>query len=197
MSRKDRPAAPRPLAAETAERIGKIIEAAERAAAGVIDDAEAQARHRLEQAESEAGRLFDARLASISELADSLIAQAEAMGRQSEQLLASLDELQRGIRDAEVPDRSGAASRDGETKAGSPARSSHLSAVVPVEEERETGDGAETAERAASTAAGARLLATQMAVSGSSREEIAKRLRNGFEIEDTAPILNAILGPED
>ena len=36
-----------------------------------------------------------------------------------------------------------------------------------------------------------------MAVSGSSREEIEARLRNGFEIEDTASILDAILGPED
>jgi vacuolar-type H+-ATPase subunit H len=43
--------------------------------------------------------------------------------------------------------------------------------------------------------AGARLLATQMAVSGSSREEIAERLRSGFEIEDTDAILDAILGP--
>ncbi|MGC1166254.1 MAG: hypothetical protein WA862_09095, partial [Solirubrobacterales bacterium] len=47
------------------------------------------------------------------------------------------------------------------------------------------------------SAAGARLLATQMAVSGSSREEIEARLRNGFEIEDAASILDAILGPED
>jgi hypothetical protein len=49
--------------------------------------------------------------------------------------------------------------------------------------------------RAAS--AGARLLATQMAVSGSSREEIESRLRSGFEIEDTSEILDAILGPEE
>jgi hypothetical protein len=47
-----------------------------------------------------------------------------------------------------------------------------------------------------SAAAGARLLATQMAVSGSSREEIETRLRTGFEIEDTASILDAILGPK-
>ena len=45
--------------------------------------------------------------------------------------------------------------------------------------------------------AAARLLATQMAVSGSSREEIEMRLRNGFEIEDTGEILDAILGPEE
>jgi hypothetical protein len=36
-----------------------------------------------------------------------------------------------------------------------------------------------------------------MAVSGSSREEIAERLRNGFEIEDAEAILDAILGPEE
>ncbi|HEX4751588.1 MAG TPA: hypothetical protein VH268_01730 [Solirubrobacterales bacterium] len=46
------------------------------------------------------------------------------------------------------------------------------------------------------TPAGARLLATQMAVSGSSRDEIAARLRSGFAIADTASILDAILGPE-
>jgi vacuolar-type H+-ATPase subunit H len=47
------------------------------------------------------------------------------------------------------------------------------------------------------TPAGARLLATQMAVSGSSRTEIEARLRNGFAIEDTRAILDAILGPEN
>jgi len=45
--------------------------------------------------------------------------------------------------------------------------------------------------------AAARLLATQMAVSGSSRGEIETRLRDGFEIEDAGEILDAILGPEE
>jgi len=57
--------------------------------------------------------------------------------------------------------------------------------------------GAEPAPGPRSGAAGARLLATQMAVSGSSREEISARLRSSFEIEDTSEILDAILGPED
>jgi hypothetical protein len=47
-----------------------------------------------------------------------------------------------------------------------------------------------------SGSAGARLLATQMAVSGARREEIEARLRSGFEIADTDEILDAILGPE-
>jgi hypothetical protein len=58
---------------------------------------------------------------------------------------------------------------------------------------REEGADAPTSVGAS---AGARLLATQMAVSGSSRAEIEARLRDGFAIEDTGAILDAILGPE-
>jgi hypothetical protein len=56
--------------------------------------------------------------------------------------------------------------------------------------------GAPPAPRHSGSAA-ARLLATQMAVAGSSRQEIEMRLRNGFDIEDTNEILDAILGPEE
>lgn len=48
-----------------------------------------------------------------------------------------------------------------------------------------------------SGSAGARLLATQMAVSGAEREEIEARLHSGFDIDDTSEILDAILGPEE
>lgn len=62
---------------------------------------------------------------------------------------------------------------------------------APAEEEE-----AERREPPAGGSAAARLLATQMAVSGAGREEIELRLRNGFQIEDTSEILDAILGPE-
>ena len=71
-----------------------------------------------------------------------------------------------------------------------PRRESHLR---PVEAASDLG----SAPGPRSGSAGARLLATQMAVSGSSREEIEQRLRSGFDIEDTREILDAILGPED
>ena len=71
-----------------------------------------------------------------------------------------------------------------------PRREPHLR---PVEPEA----GSTPAPGPRSTSAGARLLATQMAVSGSSRAEIEQRLRSGFEIEDTSEILDAILGPEE
>jgi vacuolar-type H+-ATPase subunit H len=190
VSRKDRPASSQPLAAGTAERLAAIVEAAERAAVTVIDDAEEQARRHLEEARAEADRLVSDRLVSLADLTDSLVAQAESIRGQAERLLSSLEEARHRLAAEE-----GVEGADLETEGRS--RSSHLSAVAAVEEpdvEKPADAGPGTAERG--TPAGARLLATQMAVSGSSREEIEARLRNGFAIADTASILDAILGPE-
>jgi hypothetical protein len=73
-------------------------------------------------------------------------------------------------------------------EAEQPRRESHLRPVEPAPE-------APAGPRSGS--AGARLLATQMAISGASREEIERRLRSGFDIDDTDEILDAILGPEE
>lgn len=197
MRRKQQPNDARALGKDAAQRLGEIVEAAERAAASVIDDAEVEARRYLAEARAEADRLVAERIGTLSELTDSLIAQAEAIRHQSEGLIDSLLEARRILEgERERPPRA--------------ERGSHLSAVAPVAEPRlaeappsETsvplapvpaGNGASA--EPAGTPAGARLLATQMAVSGSSREEIELRLRTGFEIEDTAAILDAILGPE-
>jgi vacuolar-type H+-ATPase subunit H len=73
---------------------------------------------------------------------------------------------------------------------GGERRTGHLKPVETLEHEAD-----EAPRRSGS--AGARLLATQMAVSGADREEIEARLRSGFDIDDTSEILDAILGPED
>lgn len=184
MRGKNRPEPPKPLAGSTAERLAAIVEAAERAAVTVIDDAEAQARGRLEQAEAEAERIVAERIGSLAELTDSLLAQAEATRVQAEHLIFVLQEAKRRLGTAEA------------TGVAPLPRASHLSAVEPVQDPAEPAPTELRAGKGEGGAAGARLLATQMAVSGSSREEIEARLRNGFEIEDTAAILDAILGPE-
>lgn len=195
MSRKDRQAPPqKPLGGDTAARLAAIVEAAERAAVTVIDDAEKQAQRQLEQAREEADLLVAERLGSLAELTDSLIAQAEAIQAQSQQLLASLADAKRqiGVEGGAAPAVVGGAP--------TPIRGSHLSAVAPVtpvDAVAPVEETAASADAAAGNPAGARLLATQMAVAGNSREEIEERLRNGFEIEDTASILDAILGPEE
>jgi hypothetical protein len=78
-----------------------------------------------------------------------------------------------------------------------PGRDGDRPLLKPVESaDPEPEPTSEPAGPRRSSSAGARLLATQMAVSGASREEIEERLRRGFEIEDTSEILDAILGPE-
>lgn len=137
-------------AADAAQRLARIVDAAERAAASVIDDAEQQAQRQLDEARERADRVVAERL---RELADEL-----------------------------DPPRS-----EGR-------RTGHLK---PVETDGDDpGDRAEPLAAPRSGSAAARLLATQMAVSGADRTEIEARLRDGFEIEDASEILDAILGPE-
>jgi hypothetical protein len=188
--RKDNPQPP-PLAASTAERLAAIVEAAERAAATVIDDAEKQAQQHLQQARVEADGIVADRLASMADLTDSLVAQAAAIRDQSKQLLASLAEAKRRIA-AEGGIEIAAVEAPSE-----PVRPPHLSAVEPVAEPAAPPATELRPAGGEGNAAGARLLATQMAVSGSSRAEIEARLRNGFKIADTRAILDAILGPEN
>ena len=78
----------RALRADTAERLEAIVEAAERAAAGVIDDAEAQARRYLAQARAEADRLAEGRVEELSSLVDTLLGQAISLRRDAERLQA-------------------------------------------------------------------------------------------------------------
>ena len=185
----------RALRATTAERLEAIVEAAERAAEGVIDDAEAQARRYLAEAQTEADRLAKGRTAELSDLVETLLGQALSLRREAESLQATLEEARARIADP------------GEVASAAPAEPEEL--MEPeLEEEPEASpaprlravvfeEAPPPAGTRRSDAAGARLLATQMAISGSSREEIAHRLRSGFAIEDTDAILDAILGSED
>ncbi|HEX5990750.1 MAG TPA: hypothetical protein VFY75_11140 [Solirubrobacterales bacterium] len=177
----------RALRADTAERLEAIVEAAERAAESVIDDAEAQARRYLAQARAEADRLAEGRISGLEELIDSLLGQALSLRQEAERLQATLGEAKSLIESGAAP---APPRQEGPAEAEQP-EPPRLRAVSDGEEPQGEGEGRR------SDAAGARLLATQMAVSGSSREEIELRLRNRFEIEDADAILDAILGPEE
>jgi cell division septum initiation protein DivIVA len=186
--REDLPKKQKELRATTAERLEAIVEAAERAAESVIDDAEAQARRYLTQARAEADRITDRRMEDLSHLIDALLGQAASLQREAERMQTVLEEAKFRV-DPEQPEEvEGEAPRV--VDPDPPREAPRLRAVAQTEE------SAPAPEPVQADAAGARLLATQMAVSGSSREEIEQRLRNRFEIEDPTPILDAILGPE-
>jgi hypothetical protein len=176
----------RRLRADTAERLEAIVEAAERAAESVIDDAEAQARQYLAQARAEAERLEAGRVSGSPELIDSLLEQVLALRQDAERLQATLEEAKAkaeagGRLEPELVEQ-----LEQREERGAPRLRAVDSEEAP----------ASNPEEKRSDAAGARLLATQLAVQGSSREEIEQRLRNDFEIEDSDAILDAILGPE-
>jgi cell division septum initiation protein DivIVA len=180
----------RELRVSTAQRLEAIVEAAERAAEGVIDDAETQARRYLAQARAEADRLAANRVEEVSELVDSLLGQALALRQEAERLQATLEEARARFGGQENAEESERPFEPEEVEGREEVPAPRLRAVI-ADEERPPERGPR------SDSAGARLLATQMAISGSSREEIAHRLRNGFEIEDADAILDAILGPEE
>jgi hypothetical protein len=210
------------------ERIQVIIEAAEQAAAGIIEDADAQARRYIDASRKRADALADERVRVMADLTDTLIHQADVVKRQSDELLAALDSAR-----SELATRIGQELSAGPGPQDTPAQQSegprvpHLHPVEsgrpdlqavesPAADEPAAPEPAPAPESAppASPAPestpppppqadqpgrgasdGARLLAAQMAVAGSSREEIEGRLREEFGIEDAGPILDGILGP--
>jgi vacuolar-type H+-ATPase subunit H len=219
----DKPAKRREIEASTAARLAEIVAAAERAAKQVIDEAEEEARTRLADAHEEADRIVAARLAGLVELTDEVGAQAEALKRQAEALQQALAEAKAEIGGAEAlggsPTMGRPEAEPASRKPSSPALTvvggapgapgeplAPVDMAAPVEPpppedaglapDPEDDFDSELTLGSGGTPAGARLLATQMAVSGSSRDEIESRLRSGFAITDTRAILDAILGPE-
>jgi len=184
----DLPKDQKELRATTAERLEAIVEAAERAAESVIDDAEAQAQKHLKQARAEADRIAERRISDLSHLVDALLEQATSLQREAERMQTALEEAKFRVNPEQPEAVEGSPPPE---QPASPPEVPRLRAVTQAEER------SSAPEATPGDAAGARLLATQMAVSGSSREEIEARLRNRFEIEDTTPILDAILGPEE
>lgn len=224
MSSSDRPVRRREIEDSTAARLAEIVAAAEQAAKQVIDEAEEEARARLSDANEEAERIVAERLAGLAGLTEEIDAQAEALRRQAEALQRAIAAGRAELGGAGSLGGSASTGRresdprpDADLGARKPLGPA-LSIVGAPEEERPSGErrGGERRSDAGDatrsqddseldadapilvgTPAGARLLATQMAVSGSSRAEIEARLRNGFAITDTRAILDAILGPEN
>jgi vacuolar-type H+-ATPase subunit H len=203
----DGPASRRQIEDTTAARLAEIVAAAEQAAKGVIDEAEAEARERLADASEEADRIVAERLDRLAGLTEQLDLQAEALKRGAEALRAALAEARAEFGGAESFAGSPETRDPVPTVEPEPERPAGPSLSIvggPDPESAEPFNGSRDLEpepepdveaTVNGTPAGARLLATQMAVSGSSREEIEQRLRSGFQIADATSILDAILGP--
>jgi vacuolar-type H+-ATPase subunit H len=201
------------LIGSTTERVQTVLEAAERAAEGIIKDAEAEAERQIAESRQRAEELLRERSGLATKLSDELLERAAAIRAQSDQLIVALQratEMLEGELAATPqsgPEAPAAAEPAAASDSGSapdtsateaPPRRAGLTAVPSPESGRrgpdpsDPGVGGEGAPR--DPAKAARLLATQMAVAGSSREEIESRLRDELGIDDPGSILDAVSG---
>lgn len=201
---------PQGLGAQASEQVRALIEAAERTAAAIIKDAEAQAQTYLEEARAHTDRAVAQRSQQMSALTGDLIERTEAVKRQSNELLQVLDETRRRLDDGSKPAAAPVQATPAEQeKEARPWGAEQPVQPRPAEQPRPAAEDAPLQRLKAAEAQlgkespgngpsdGARLLTTQMAVAGSSRAEIESRLQNEFGISDTGPMLDAILGREE
>jgi hypothetical protein len=166
---------------EAKAHVGQIIKAAEKAATGIVAEAEAKAAKYVEETRLRTEEIAAQQAQEIWTLTDALIARAEAVKSQSDELLRTLSQTRRGAEAAikAAPQSKKRTSRASSKKAAQPpVGTPPPPAPSPPDQPSE----------------GAQLLATQMAVAGSTREEIASRLRNDFGVGDAESMLDSILG---
>jgi hypothetical protein len=208
------------VAAALAARVQSIVEAAEREAAAVQVDLEVQRRQAEEErrtylaaARTRADSLARQRLDRLHELTESLVARAELARRQLDELVALLGEAsgelhqEQALADELMSSR-GAAVADaltGTEPAPPPSAPAPLPPEPEPELEPEMGEPASVSplrpaeeppapEPSTGDLDAARLAAIQMAVAGSTRDEVQGHLRERFGLEDVTAILDDVFG---
>ncbi|MGZ8665722.1 MAG: hypothetical protein ACXWZM_01275 [Solirubrobacterales bacterium] len=124
--------------------------------------------------------MIDAAERSATEIAESaalLAKRASEVRIESEELISSLEETKAEIQQQLSP---------------APPDATRQGRALAMAKAGAEDDGEENG-----LSAGARLLATQMSVAGSSREEIENRLRDEFHIEQPEAMLDGILGQRE
>lgn len=147
------------------KRVEAVLAAAEEAASAILANARTQGRRQVEDLRERSIAEADKRLRVLASARDKLVEQAAAVSRRQEELIANFDAAIEAIR---------------------------REAQAPWATAREAGVDQPSGTSGGSTQ-GARILAIQMHVAGSSREEIERRLSEEFEIDDPSAILDEIV----
>jgi hypothetical protein len=164
-------------AAAAAEKVRAIVDAAERSAA----ELEAAAREDAARIRAQAEREADARLAGARQTAGRLAERAAALERQVAQIRASLAELVGDLEQLRGAD-AGVPEKPAEGEAGEPA-------PLPRDE---AGTRHHAAGAGGSPAEGARVIALNMALNGTPREQTARYLAENFELDDPDALLEEV-----
>jgi DivIVA domain-containing protein len=154
--------APSPLSAGTSEQVRVILEAAEASAAELRADAERQASDHVAEIQRAAGGMLS-RLDELERELGTLLEALRASGERLTEGLARLHDEAAGLGTVSEP----------------PAPEEDFAAVAPAP----SANGDE---------AGARLIALNMALSGTPREETARYLAEHFTLDDADALLDDV-----
>jgi DivIVA domain-containing protein len=193
---RDRPATP--LAADASEHVRMILEAAEAGAAQMREDAGRRAGEHVQRVEEAAGGM----LARLDELEREPGGLLDALRRSGERLTEGLARLHEQVGDAggaappDEEDFAGAAPAAAdepaveETAAGTTAAGESVGDTAA--EERMPDEPADADGSAGGDEAGARLIALNMALSGTPREETARYLAEHFQLADAGALMDDV-----
>jgi DivIVA domain-containing protein len=167
-------AAPAPLSAQAGDQVKAIVEAAERGAQEIRDAAQAEAREHV---------------ARVTAAADALRQRIEQMERDMTQLIidlregadrlhGDLDELQAGTDELSTARGAAPAASDPEAPAAAPESAAP---DTPAPSAPKNGDSA-----------AARIVALDMALSGTSRDETDRYLAANYDLPDRAALLDEV-----
>ncbi len=171
-------------AAAAADRVRAVIEAAEQGAAELRAEAAQEIDTQLERAEAVAGRLAE-RANTIEQALQGI---ADSVRDELSALRADLEELRavgEGVAEAraEAAAEPAPAAAEPEPVAAEPEpETAELEAAASPANGPPAGDGHE----------GARLIALNMALNGSPREETARYLEENFELENPEALLDEV-----
>jgi chromosome segregation ATPase len=186
-------------AATVAENVRAIVEAAERSAAAL----EAEAREDAARIRAEAERQAETRLTRAQEAAARLAERAGELERQVAAVRASIAALVRELEELhDEPARSAAATQDPAAVAAV-GEGEPVASVASADERDDVDEKIAEAEATAarepdladpvgSLGEGARVIALNMALRGTPRDETARYLAENFELDDPDALLDDV-----
>jgi hypothetical protein len=186
-----------------AARVDEIVDDAERVASGIIAEAEAEADSYLEGRRRDVEQAIDQWSADLRGLGELLSRQENRLRELTEAMMGELEEIAGVLRRVPpeldrrrelTPERAPGAPQPPPPERPRQPRSAAERARPKAQEADEPQP--EARDRSAPHGREAALLrAAQMAVGGSSRDEIEQALETELEISDPAPIVDELLGP--
>ena len=205
---------------EATDRIQGIIDAAEEAAEQIRLDAETEAQNYLAVQRREADRIRAQRAEDLSKLTADLSGRADAVRAEIDAMIRALGDVTAHLNAPEpaAPPPPAAKPEPAESAPEAPSSIS-VNAIKgrlrpepapsdsepkpepqtdpeqPEPEAEPVAQAPAEPQNEEELAESAMLRATQMAVAGSSREDIEQALRNDYRVKDSESILNEILGP--